>query len=220
MRGQIMFGAVLALVVTAGDAAMVRAEDPPAPASSRTEAARQAVLDQLDDARVNCDVLELEVESQRAQIRSMMVVLRESELTPIQGFSQGPVISGSNAAEREANIKNYRYKLDQVCREFALKSKELFRERRRVEALEAQKVEARVSYAEDAVPLHKEAERLLDLVRKGIETWRGDSPAEPLERAGPKRRPESGPAPDQDLLKDAERLLDLIRRGVEAWQGR
>jgi hypothetical protein len=220
MRGQIMVGAVLALVITAADAGMVRAEDPPAPAPPRSDATRQAVLEQLDDARINCDLLELEVESQRSQIRSMMAVLRESELVPIQGFSQGPVVGGSNAAERETNIKSYRYKLDQVCREFVLKSKELHRERRRVGALEAWLAGARESEAERAVPLHKEAERLLDLIHKGIEAWRGDSPAEPQDRFGPKRRPESGPAPDQDLLKGAERLLDLIRRGVEAWQGR
>jgi hypothetical protein len=142
---------------------------------------------------------------------------------PIQGFSQGPVIGGSNAAEREANVKNYKHKLDRVCGEFALKSKELFREQRRVDELEAQirpLVAATPPPSDRTAWLQKDAERLLDLIRKGIDSWRRDSPAEPEERPAPKGRPESGSAPDPELLKDAERLLDLIRRGVEAWQGR
>jgi hypothetical protein len=232
MRGQIAVRLVLTLTLTvlggiAGGVG-VRAESPPAP-PPRGEAARQALLDQLDDARVNCELLELEVESLRAQIRTMMTVLRDSELTPLQGFSQGPVIGSGNGLDRERNITNYKHKLDRVCGEFAVKSKELFRERRRVAELEAQ-VGPGVAAAsppgpapasERAARVQKEAERLLDLIRKGVESWRRDSPAEPEERPGPnKGRPESGSEPDPDLLKDAERLLDLIRRGVEAWQGR
>jgi hypothetical protein len=170
----------------------------------------------------------MEVESLKVQIRTMMTVLRDTELTlmPIQGSSQGPVIAGSNAAEREANIKNYKHKLDRVCGEFAIKSKELFREQRRVDELEAQigpvvaATPPPAPAADRTARLKKDAERLLDLVRRGIESWRRDSPAEPEERPAPKERPESGSAPDPELLKDAERLLDLIRRGVEAWQGR
>jgi hypothetical protein len=224
---------VLALVAFGGVVGVVRAESPPAPPPPRGEAARQGLLDQLDDARVNCELLELEVESLRAQIRTMMTVLRETELTPLQGFSQGPVIGNIAGGDRERNITNYKNKLDRVCGEFALKSKELFHERRHVAELEAQigpavaaaspPGPAPASASERAARLQKEAERLLDLIRKGIETWRRDSPAEPEERERPgpnKGRPEPGSQPDPDLLKDAERLLDLIRRGVEAWQGR
>jgi hypothetical protein len=230
MRGQITVGVVLTLTlaVLGGVAGGVRAESPPAP-PPRGEAARQGLLEQLDDARVNCELLELEVESLRAQIRTMMAVLRESELTPLQGFSQGPVLGSGNGLDRERNITNYKHKLDRVCGEFALKSKELFRERRRVAELEAQ-IGPGVAVAsspgpapasERAARMQKEAERLLDLIRRGIESWRRDSPAEPNERPSPnKGRPEPGSEPDPDLLKDAERLLDLIRRGVEAWQGR
>jgi hypothetical protein len=217
---------VLALAILGGVGGAVRAESPPAPSPPRGEAARQALLEQLDDARVNCELLGLEVESLMAQIRKMMTVLRESELSALQGFSQGPVIGGGSAEEREANIKNYQHKLDRVCGEFALKSKELFHERRRVAELEAQ-IGLAVTAASPPGPasaraarLQKDAERLLDVIRKGIESWRREAPAEPEERPGPKGRLEPGPAPDQDLLKDAERLLDLIRRGVEAWQGR
>jgi hypothetical protein len=224
-----MLGMALALVVTGGDAGVVRAEGPSTlpPPAARSEAGPQVLVDQLDDARVNCDLLELEVESLRTQIRTMMAVLRASELMPIQGFPDGPVIGGSSAAERELNIQSYKHKLDRVCGEFAVKSKELFRERRHVAELEARigpAVAAKTPPApasDRAARLQKDAERLLDLIRKGIDAWRrDDSAAEPEDRPGPKGRPESGSAPDPDLLKDAERLLDLIRRGVEAWQGR
>jgi hypothetical protein len=218
--------AVLALAALGGIAGPGRGESPPAPPPPRGEAARQALLDQLDDARVNRELLELEVESLRAQIRKMMTVLRESELMPMQGFSQGPVIGGGTSDGREATIKNYQHKLDRVCGEFANKSKELFREQRRIVELESQIGPAVAGAsppgpgAERTARLQKDAERLLDLIRKGIESWRRDPPPEPEERPIPRGRPEPGSASDQDLLKDAERLLDLIRRGVEAWQGR
>jgi hypothetical protein len=208
MRGQIQVMAVLALMVMSGAGHVLWADTPPAPTPtpSRNEVARQALLDQLDDARVNRELLELEVEVLRTQIRNLMAAM-----TAVQ------------PGNPEINNKEYQQKLDRACREFALKSKELYRERRRVGELEAQLDLAAAavqpspspgSAPERAARLQREAERLLELIRKGVETWRGDSPPAPDGRPRPK------PAPEQDLLEDAQRLLDLIRRGVEAWQDR
>jgi hypothetical protein len=210
--------AVLTLLVLGGTPGVVRADSPPA--APRGEAARQALLDQIDDARINRDLLELEVEALRVQVRNMMFTLRECEMPPIPGIPQGSILGGDDQ-DRAANIKKYRQMLDRVCGEFAHKSKELFREQRRVAALGAQLGTSSLGIGLDRESrLPKDAERLLDLIRQGIESWRRDPAREPEPRPAPRQRPESGSAPDQELLKDAERLLDLIRRGVEAWQAR
>jgi hypothetical protein len=227
MRGGIQAVSILALMVSGGAAGVVRADSPPAP--PRGETARQALLDQLDDARINRDLLEMEVAGLRTQIQTMMAVLRETELMPIQGFAQGAVIGGNGPQERESNIKQYRKMLDRACGDFALKSKELFREQRRAAALEAQ-LGPTLSYlpasplppAEGpprAERLQKDAERLLELIRKGIEAWRRDPPSTPREQLAPGERSEPPQALDPSLRRDAERLLDLLRRGVDAWQG-
>ena len=154
MRTRTRAAAVLALAIIGGAADSVRADAPPSPtrrpprggpligrgepAPARGDARQQSLLDQLDDARINRDLLEMEVAADKTQIQKMMTVLRETELTPIQGFSQGPVIGGSDREERAANLEKYRSKLDRVCADFVIKSKELSRERRRAAELEAE----------------------------------------------------------------------------------
>jgi hypothetical protein len=201
----------------------VRADSPAS--AGPGEAKRQRLLDELDDARINGDLLALEVEADKAQIQRMMTVLRETELMAIQGFSQGPVIGGS-AEKREEAIDRYRQKLDQVSRNFVIKSKELSRERRRVADLEAQlglaaagppASPAAAPRSTRAVRSLADAERVLDLILRGVESWqRGNAPA-PDERTTPP--PSPSPTPGDRPLKDAERLLDLIRRGIESWRG-
>ena len=152
MRTRTLAAAVLALAIIGGAADSVRADAPrfdrrPPGADRRSGAAsrpsprdarQQSLLDQLDDARINRDLQEMEVAADKAQIQKMMTVLRETELMPIQGFSQGPIIGGSDPEERAANLEKYKQKLDHVCADFVIKSKELSRERRRVAELEAE----------------------------------------------------------------------------------
>src|SRR3954469_15873206 len=52
---------------------------------TRLEAERQERRDELDEARINGELLEMEVEADKQQIRKMMGVLRETELLAIQG---------------------------------------------------------------------------------------------------------------------------------------
>jgi hypothetical protein len=223
MRRQRLATALLALTAIGGVSTTTRAEGPLPP--SRGEPRHERLFDQLDDARINRDLLELEVAADRAQIESMMRILRESELTSIQGFSHGPVIGGMSPDEREANLQRYRKKLDQVCREFMVKSKELARERRRVAELETELglLSAVAPLLPGRAPargehLRPDAERLLDLLRKGIDAWSRDPAPTPEERPTPDTRSTPERAPEEDSWKDAERLLGLIRKGIEAWR--
>jgi len=196
------------------------------PAPARGDARQQGLLDQLDDARINRDLLEMEVAADKAQIEKMMTVLRETELLPIQGFSQGPVIGGSDQEERAANLEKYKKKLDRVCAEFVIESKELSRERRRVAALEAELgLTAAASGAPNPTPAPAraarslaDAERVLDLILRGVETWQRANPSAPDERSSPPPPPAPSPTPEDRPLKDAERFLDLLRRGIESWR--
>jgi hypothetical protein len=219
--------AVVALAIIGGLAVPARAEDPDSP-RARAEARRQRLLDELDDARINHDLLELEVGADKDQIRRMMTVLRESELARVQNFSQGPVLgSGGGPEGREAVVAQYEKMLDRVHQHFVMKSKELYREERRIVELEAKLGLARATSASPAPAPGRaersaaETQRLLDLVLRGIETWqRGNAPDRaPDERLTP---PAPAPAPgDRDRglgLGDAERLLDLVRKGIEAWR--
>lgn len=228
---------VLALAISGGGADAVRADAPSsptrrppigrgAPAPTRGDARQQSLFDQLDDARINCDLLEMEVAADKAQIEKMMAVLRDSELSPIQEFSLGPVIGGSNADERAANLERYKKKLDRVRTDFVTGSKELSRERRRRAALEA---ELGLTAAASAAPSPAvaparaarslaDAERVLDLILRGVETWQRATPSAPDERASPPPYPAPSPAPEDRPLRDAERFLDLLRRGIESWQ--
>src|SRR5262249_33430063 len=105
---------------------------------TRDEAKRQERLDELDEARGNCELLELEVDADRQQLRKMIGILKETELLAIQGFNQGPVLRGATPDEAEATIDRYKEKLAQVRVDFVGKSKALGRERRRVAELEGQ----------------------------------------------------------------------------------
>ncbi len=236
MRTRTRAAAVLALAIMGGAVNSVRADAPPSPtrrpprggplitrgepAPARGDARQQSLLDQLDDARINRDLLEMEVAADKAQIEKMMTVLRDTELLPIQGFSQGPVIGGSDRDERAANLEKYKKKLDRVCAEFVIESKELSRERRRAAALEA---ELGLTAAPDPAPPPAraarslaDAERVLDLILRGVETWQRANPSAPDERSSPP--PVPPPTPEDRPLKDAERFLDLLRRGIEGWR--
>jgi len=61
-----------------------------------------------------------------------------------------------------------------------------------------------------ADPDRGDAERLLDLVRQGVETLRG----------GPSKTPppRDSPSPEASGRKDAEHLLELLRQGVETFK--
>jgi hypothetical protein len=230
--------AVLALAIIGGAVDSVRADAPPTPtprlpktgpligrgepAFPRGDARQQSLVDQLDDARINCDLLEMEVAADKAQIEKMMTVLRETELLSVQGFSQGPVLGGSDREEREANVEKYKKKLDRVCAEFVIESKELSRERRRVAELEA---ELGLTPAPNLAPAParaarsiSDAERVLDLILRGVETWQRGNASAPDERSSPPRPPSPSPTPEERPLKDAERFLDLLRRGIDSWR--
>src|SRR4051794_31201290 len=84
----------------------------------RGEARQQSLLDQLDDARINRDLQEMEVAADKAQIQKMMTVLRETELMPMPGVSGGPSIGGRDPEQRAASLVKYRQKLDRVCADF------------------------------------------------------------------------------------------------------
>jgi hypothetical protein len=167
-------------------------------------------MDELDDARINSELLEIEVEAGRQQLKQMMAVLNETELQEIQGFSRGPVLSGNTGEERQERIKNYKSKYAEVRDDFVSKSKALARERRRVAELENQlHLTVAPPSPTSAERPWKDAMQVLDLILKGVDTWqRSSSPT-----------PAPSTAPDDPSSKDSQRLLDLIRKGVETWQG-
>ena len=235
--------AVLALAIIGGAADAVRADFPlsagrrptrggpllrrqasrrPPEASAR----QQGLLDQLDDARINRDLLEMEVAADKAQIEKMMTVLRDTELTPIQGFSLGPVIGGSDQAERSGEPREVQERagsrLYRVCdREQGPEpgaasrggsSKPSSASLRRL-----QRPPTRPCAALRAGSL-PDAERVLDLILRGVETWQRATPSAPDERSSPPPPPGPSPTPEDRPLKDAERFLDLLRRGIESWR--
>lgn len=77
------------------------------------------------------ELLEMEIEADRAMLRKMMAVLRETELQKIQGFGTGPVIGGKNREEQEAAVAKYAERYDRLRREFSNRCKELSKLRRR-----------------------------------------------------------------------------------------
>ncbi len=210
-RTRTLATAVLALTILAGTADPVRGDE-----------RQQSLLDQLDDARINRDLQEMEVAADKAQIQKMMTVLRETELMPMPGVPDGLTIGGRDPEQRAANLVKYKQKLDHLCADFVIKSKELSRRQRRVAELEAKLgVTAAAPWAGSSGPAHAprslaDAERVLDFILRGVESWQRSNPA-PDERASPPLSP--APAPEDRPLMDAERLLDLLRRGIESWRG-
>jgi hypothetical protein len=157
----------------------------------------------------------------------MLAVLKRTELQPLQGFSSGPVLSGRREGEdRASTLDDYRRKLDEARDGFVGRSKALSRERRRVADLEG-----RLGLADaprppgrgrpDAPPpgprpTLDEAQRVADLVLRGVESWqRSNSPAP---TPPPPLPPGADDRPEDRPLRDAERVLDLVRRGLETWR--
>src|SRR5690348_8956959 len=87
----------------------------------RGEPRSQDLLDQLDEARINRDLLEIEVEAGKHQLQKMLRVLGETELQAIQGFAEGPVIGGSDHADRAARVDRYKEKLAETRESFVRK---------------------------------------------------------------------------------------------------
>jgi hypothetical protein len=170
-------------------------------------------LDELDEARARRDLLEMEVAVAKERLQKMSAVLWETKLQQIQGFSTGPNLSGDTPEQKKEITEQYSELLSQVQTEFLVKSRELSGVRRRVAELEAQfplsAAAARPSSAEFG---WRDVDRVLDLILRGMETWRQSSP--------PSRLSSPPPAPDEDSdsSKDAERILELIRKGMESWQ--
>ena len=142
---------------------------------------------------------------------------------PIQGFSQGPIIGGSDPEERAANLEKYKQKLDHVCADFVIKSKELSRRaasrggaRSRAWPHGGGALGRAVRRRARAARSLADAERVLDLILRGVESWQRANPRRPTN--GPHPPPSPSPAPEDRPLKDAERLLDLLRRGIESWR--
>jgi hypothetical protein len=231
MRIGILAMAALALACFGVGAAVVRAEEPTASTRrvprGESRSGPQELLDELDEARITRDLLEMVVEADRRQIQTMLTVLRDTELHELQGFSGGPVLSGSNPDDREARIERYKERLEVTRLEFVSKSKQLARERRRVAGLEDQlglttaaptttPATALGSERQRRQLSWKDAEQILNLVLKGVESWqRGTGP---VRRPAPEDEDRLAPEPEPGKRKDSERLLDWIRRGIERWQ--
>ena len=241
MRTRNGAAAVLALAIIGGDADVVGADAPPLrPAarpgrtvdrarragSARGDARQQSLLDQLDDARINRDLLEMEVAADKMQIEKMMTVLRDTELTPIQGFSLGPVIGGSDQEERAANLEKYKTQArSRLCR---------FRDQEQgaEPGTAARGRSSKPSLASQRRPRRPPTRPLRLRVRRA--RWPMPSGSSTSFSAGSKpgsvpirRRPTNGPhprrsspspTPEDRPLKDAERFLDLLRRGIESWR--
>lgn len=169
---------------------------------TRGETRQRERLDELDEARVNVELLEMEVDADRDQIRKMVKALNEAELQGIPGFAD----LTSTRSKFKIDIDEYKKRLAEVRSRFADRSTKLARERRRLAELEKG-----VTIASTPPPAPtprefgmKDVDRALDLILRGVETWqRSAAPA---------------PSPAERPSMDAERLLDLIRKGVEAWQ--
>jgi hypothetical protein len=199
---------------------------------------QQDRLDRLDESRASCELLKIEVEALRTQLQKMSAVLKESELVEIQGFSGGQTLGGDSSDERKARLQSYKEKIDGVREDFLIKSKALSREQRRLARLETERLLTTASATPQPGGLRRDdADRLLDSILKGVETWqRASSPTPPppssdtrtsdtdrlldLVRKGLETWQGSpSPKPDDAQSKDVDRILDLIRKGVETWQG-
>ena len=97
---------------------------------------RDDLLDELDGANARVAVLEIEVEVDKALLKTMLKLLKETGLQELQGFSNGPVIAGKDADERGSRIKKFEMKTDELKTELTARTRDLGRERRRVASLE------------------------------------------------------------------------------------
>jgi hypothetical protein len=239
MRIGILAMVALTLACFGGSAALVRGEEPAALSGlvpqGELRPRSPELLDELDEARINMDLLKMEVEADRKQIERMMTVLGETKLQEIQGLSRGPIIGGNYPDEREARIKQFEEGLGETRSHFVTKSKQLARERRRVAALEDQlglcpklptTTPATVREPERQQLSWNDAQQLLTLVLKGVgavQRWTGNGNGNGNGTGtgnGPGRpaAPEERRAPEQGGQKDAEQFLNSIRRGIERWQ--
>jgi hypothetical protein len=214
--------AVLALAMLCDVADAVEAPPAASLRTARGDARRQGLLDELDSARIDRQLLEMEVEADARQIQDMMTVLRNTELHSIQGFSGGPVIVGSSRDEVARKVALYTEKLDAVRDRFVGGSKELGRVRRRIAEYEedlhiaSPTSPARPSTAPAAVDPGDaiDADRILDLILRGLAAWGRVGPPPPL--AAPRPRAEERPSLEElGLPRDADQILDWIRRAIE-----
>ena len=164
------------LAILDGGSVVVGADAPPSPtrrppgggpaiargeqAPTRRDARHGSLLDQLDDARINLDLQEMEVVADKTQIQKMMNTLRETEFTlvefplivglPVEPFPRyddsaqrgtsealnppvlpRPFPGNVDPAQRAPSLETSKHKLDRLCAEFVIRSKELSRLRAR-----------------------------------------------------------------------------------------
>ena len=183
---------------------------------TRVDGRRQENVDELDEALITRDLLEMEVESAKGRLQRMDAVLWETRLQQVQGFSNGPHLGGTTTEQKKKILDEYHELLSEVRQDFVAKSKELGRVRRRVAELEGQLLisAAAPSPSSPSPPgdqfQWKDVERILDLVLMGVETWRNSSP--------PASPPSPSAVPDGGSSKDTERILELVRKGLETWK--
>lgn len=71
------------------------------------------------------ELLEMELEADRMQLRKMMTVIRESELQKIQGYTTVPAIGGGTQQERDAALEKYKQRFERLRAEFSQRSDQL-----------------------------------------------------------------------------------------------
>jgi hypothetical protein len=212
-----LLASILAPAPARAQAPAASAPGRPGPVPRGSAERKPELLDELDEARIQRDLLEIEVEADRQQLQKMIAVLKETDLQQIQGFAQGPVIAGTDREDRDSRIAQYLGRLSDTRRAFVAKGKQLGRQRRRVADLEVRLGLNTTVAAPLPGPLAatgqgrwQEAEQVLNLILKGVETWhRGTDP-----NPAPDRRN----TPGDPATQDVDRLLDLVRRGLESWR--
>jgi hypothetical protein len=194
----------------------------------RGDVPREELFEQIDEARAERDLLELEVEIARKRFQACLTDLGNTELLVADEDARRSARGDGRREDAPAPVRLMRERLAAAREAFVLKSKQLGRERRRVAALEARAglppAPAPSAPPPAAAPARPElswqdAQRALDLVMKGVERWQRE-PTPPSVPA-PERplAPEDRPAGDGLAWKDAQRLLDLVRQGIERWRG-
>jgi hypothetical protein len=101
------------------------------PPRDQPEQKTEELLDQLDEVRIQVELLEMEVAADKKVVQKMMEVLTEARLQ-----------RGDQPEERKADIVRLTGMLEEVRADFVKKSMELSRAKRRVSELEERRPKA------------------------------------------------------------------------------
>jgi hypothetical protein len=142
---------VLAIILTVPALAQEPSRDQPGQQS-------EDLHDQLDEARVQVELLEMEVAADKRHFQKLLDVLREAGLQ-----------RGDQPEERKADVERLKRMLEEVRMHFAVTSKELSRARRHLAELEGRAGRPREDKVSNAERRIRAIERIISEILREVE---------------------------------------------------